>query len=240
VKPELRRRLDARLRTGYSAGVRTLALATAAVVVLLVGIAASVIAGDPLSRPAKPHRSATHETPTFSSLPVPSDVHVTTPVRTLPRELAAFSGIWQGIANGNLPIRFIIEEIDARSARVVFVWGNAHDGSLSAGWQRYNADVLPGARIAWGRGTSSAGRDGGCDAHGDACSALRFVLTMGADRQTILASRDVVGYPPVTVTLRRPGFHTTMNFVIGLASLAIVVFAALMILVVPAARRGHD
>src|SRR5947209_4003502 len=97
VTPELRQRIDTRLRSPSAVRVRTLVVATAAVIVVLVGIAASVIAGDSLLRPVRPSSSATDVSTSSSMLPVPSNLHITPPEPGLPRELATYVGTWEGI-----------------------------------------------------------------------------------------------------------------------------------------------
>ena len=109
-----------------------------------------------------------------TALPTPTDVAIIPPGSDLAPELAAFSGTWEGVWDGVLPSRLIVERIDATSARVVYMWGAAPDGSFQAGWGRYNARVLPGGKI---EGFGGAG-----DPH--------FVFTMSKDRTTIAGERE--------------------------------------------------
>lgn len=104
-------------------------------------------------------------------LPAPSNVAITAPASDLAPELAAFSGTWEGIWDGALPSRLIVERIDATSARVVYIWGADPNGYFQAGWGRYNASVVPGGKIQWGR-------------------VNRFVFTMSKGRTSIAGERE--------------------------------------------------
>jgi hypothetical protein len=234
VPPELRTRLDARLRAPNSTRTRILALATAAVLVVIVGIAGSVIASDSLSRPAKPAASTNGAESPTSSLPVPGDVHITPPARGLARELAAFSGTWQGNWDGGLPSRLIVERITSTSAQVVYVWGTSQYVP-TPGWGRPTAQVLPDGRLTWERVGVFPSVNASCDPSSASCSSVRFTFTMGADHQTIRGTRQVTmassGYIN-TVTMRRVGGSSGRRYKpIWLAIIAVVLlsFAAIVV-----------
>jgi putative ABC transport system substrate-binding protein len=57
-------------------------------------------------------------TPSTMAIPRPPEVNLTPPATDLPSEIAAFSGTWEGLWNGVLPSRLVVESIDADSARV--------------------------------------------------------------------------------------------------------------------------
>lgn len=56
---------------------------------------------------------------------LPTDVTITPPSPDLKPEIAAFSGRWMGVWAGTLDAALVVEKIDARSARVVYAWGDA-------------------------------------------------------------------------------------------------------------------
>ena len=125
-----------------------------------------------------------------SGLVGPGDIAIHTPAPGLPVRLAAFSGTWQGRWDGELLSRIVVERIDAHSARVVYMYAAAPDGSFPAGWSRLTADVSPKGSISWGfRG-------------------VRFTLTMSRDRTSISGRRDFPGGENF-VTMRRVGDKTS-------------------------------
>lgn len=117
-----------------------------------------------------------------ASLPTPP-VTMTPPAPDLAPELAAFSGTWEGIWDGVLLSRLIVERIDTTSARVVYIWDNQRDFGLQAGWGRYNANVVPPAKIQWG-------------------SNIRFTFTMSKDQMSIQGERETQGRVN-TVTMKK-------------------------------------
>jgi hypothetical protein len=72
-------------------------------------------------------------------------------------ELAAFLGVWEGTwigYLGTLPARFTVWRIDAKSAEVIYAWGDEKGLSpySKAGFVRREATVLPGGRLEWKSG----------------------------------------------------------------------------------------
>lgn len=120
-----------------------------------------------------------------AALPTSPDIAITPPAPDLALELAAFSGIREGVWDGVLPSRLIVERIDATSARVVYIWGAHPDGNFQAGYSRRNAKVLPGGKIEFG----GAGRP-------------YFVFTMSRDRTSIAGARESQGQV-ATTTMKR-------------------------------------
>jgi hypothetical protein len=186
-------------RSPNSTRIRALAITTAAVLIVLVGIAASVLVGEGTVGPAG--RS--------DELPTPPGVDIVPPSNKLEPKLAAFSGIWEGVWDARLRGRLIVERIDRKSAQVIYVWGASVDGSLNPGWQRMIAGVSRDGRIEWGRNAvAPGGTSGACDAHRTACSAVRFDFAMSADRKTIHGYRHVTMAPGAIVnrvTMHRVG-----------------------------------
>jgi len=89
----------------------------------------------------------------LSSLPVPQEVNVVAPAADLAPQVAGFWGIWEGIwrgPHGLLPSRLIVEQIDAESAQVVYVWGDDPRGQFKAGWGRFEAKVRNGRVLEFG------------------------------------------------------------------------------------------
>jgi hypothetical protein len=211
---DLRERLDARMRGPNRVRVRALALATAAVVVLLAGVGASMFAGTGEVRPGSAGRTSTQ------ALPVPPDVHIVRPDRSVPRDAAAFSGVWAGTWDGVLPSRLIVERVTARSADVILVWGKGRDPNLKPGWLRVTAQVLSDGRITWGRNSPFSRLADACDAHRDPCSDVRFVFTLSHDRSSLSGGRQVYsagGGFVNTVTM-----HRVKDLIQGIIRLAIL------------------
>lgn len=94
-----------------------------------------------------------------ANLPDPQGVVITPPPAGLAPELAAFSGTWEGMWGGTLPSRLIVEKINAKSAQVVYLYGDHPNGAFKAGWNRLQAKVLPGGKLHWGGFTFEMGKD---------------------------------------------------------------------------------
>lgn len=122
-----------------------------------------------------------------SALPVPTDIDINPPGSDLTPELSAFSGTWEGVWDGVLQSRLIIERIDTTSARVVYIWGADPNGRFEVGYSRQNAKVLPGGKIEFG----GSGRP-------------YFVFTMSKDRSSISGERESKGQINTT-TMKKVG-----------------------------------
>ncbi|MBI4236849.1 MAG: hypothetical protein HY696_00350 [Deltaproteobacteria bacterium] len=122
-----------------------------------------------------------------TALPAPPDIAIAPPPSDLAPELAAFSGSWEGIWDGVLPSRLIVERIDATAARVVYIWARDPNGYFQAGYSRHSAKVLPGGKIEFG----GSGRP-------------YFVFTMSRDRTSIAGERESQGRINTT-TMKRVG-----------------------------------
>src|SRR5262249_51815189 len=77
-----------------------------------------------------------------SAIPRPPEVHVTPPSADLPREVAAFSGTWEGAWDNVWSSRLVVEDIHADAARVVYAWADHPSGRVQGGWTRVDAKVL--------------------------------------------------------------------------------------------------
>jgi hypothetical protein len=85
-----------------------------------------------------------------ATLPAPPEIHMTTPATDLPPDVTAFFGTWEGIWDGGLASRLVVEEIDATSARVVYAWADDPQRHLKGGWVRVTTKVLPEGALQWG------------------------------------------------------------------------------------------
>ena len=88
------------------------------------------------------------------NVPLPREIEIVTPPSDLPPAVAAFSGRWEGVWEGELESILIVEEIDSQKAKVIYAWGDAPRWLTDKGYGRYVAKVIPGSRgkIEWGGG----------------------------------------------------------------------------------------
>ena len=78
-------------------------------------------------------------------VPLLNDIDITTPEENLPKELAAFSGCWEGKwSDYATETALIVEEINTRSARIVYCLGESSGlYTVPASCDRYHARVSP-------------------------------------------------------------------------------------------------
>jgi len=83
---------------------------------------------------------------------IPSDVQIVQPDPSLPKELSAFFGKWQG-SDSFMEYFLIVEKIDEEKASV-YLWHSEYHGN-PGGWMRYDAKVSKerGKYIVWFSGT---------------------------------------------------------------------------------------
>jgi hypothetical protein len=86
-------------------------------------------------------------------VPLPNDIHIIPPSADLPRELAAFSGRWQGTWVGGdgrsgRDAILIIEEINTQEAKGIYAWSAW--GTSSSGWKRFIATIRKDGGIEFG------------------------------------------------------------------------------------------
>src|SRR5262249_16217281 len=124
-----------------------------------------------------------------AAIPRPPEVHVTPPSADLPREVAAFSGTWEGVWNNVISSRLVVEDIHADSARVVYAWADSPQGRFPGGWMRVDAQVLPGGKLQWQSKESGA----------------TFTFTMAKDRMSLAGEREVGGDVVMTVMMQKRG-----------------------------------
>ncbi len=66
------------------------------------------------------------ETDISREVPLPKKITMVPPSPDLPKEIAAFSGRWEGVWEArSLPAILIVEEINLKEAKVISAWGKA-------------------------------------------------------------------------------------------------------------------
>ena len=87
-------------------------------------------------------------------VPLPDNVKIVAPAEDTPKDIAAFSGAWEGewIYYGS-PVALVVEEINSKEAKVIFSRGKGtslYDNSVR--YDRYKAIVIPkNLQIEFGR-----------------------------------------------------------------------------------------
>ncbi len=77
---------------------------------------------------------------------LPNDVKIVAPSPDLPKELAAFSGRFDGQWDGYLASILIIEEINGKEARVIYAVDDQPRYNIKASCKRYIAKVITGKK----------------------------------------------------------------------------------------------
>jgi hypothetical protein len=82
---------------------------------------------------------------------MPADLQIVQPDPSLPKELSAFFGKWEG-TSGPFQYFLIVEKIDQEKASL-YVWAPGFETSVSS-WERYEAQVIKEGRKykLWYRG----------------------------------------------------------------------------------------
>jgi hypothetical protein len=110
-------------------------------------------------------------------VPLPEDIEITPPSSDLPKEIAAFSGKWDGVWDGTKGESIlIVEEIDSKEAGIIYAWGEGLGGP--PGWRRYPAKVIPGSKPKIEFGIK------------DKDVAIKFTFKMGKDLKSIKGMRE--------------------------------------------------
>jgi hypothetical protein len=81
--------------------------------------------------------------------PVSPDTRIAQPAPEVPAEIAALSGVWEGLGTDDLPIRLIVESVRGHLASVVYTWGDHPEGKFYRGWLRVRATVSPDGKLFW-------------------------------------------------------------------------------------------
>lgn len=78
------------------------------------------------------------------NLPLPNDVKVIPPGKDVSKEIAAFSGVWEGKeGNFDATVFLVVEEINYKEAKVVYCKTEVPKLHMSANCFRHNAIVTP-------------------------------------------------------------------------------------------------
>jgi len=113
------------------------------------------------------------------AIPLPEGIEIITPSSDLLKEIAAFSGKWEGVWENVLDAILIVEEIDSEQAKVIYAWGDAPRWNITKGYSRGVAKVIPGSRpkIEWGEGVNRP----------------KFVFKMNKNLKELWGTRDFKG-----------------------------------------------
>ena len=111
-------------------------------------------------------------------IPLPKKIEIAPPSADLPKEIASFSGRWEGIwEEGPLNAILIVEKIDSKEARVIYGWGDCYRWRAKRNYASYKAKVIPGLKPKL-----------------EFFSAYRkFTFEMGEDLKTINGTFDLRG-----------------------------------------------
>jgi hypothetical protein len=82
--------------------------------------------------------------------PLPDGFGIASPVGEPSQASAAWFGAYEGVWDGDLPSRLIIERIDGARAHIVYTWGNEPTGTQRSGFTRFAATVHEDGSIQWG------------------------------------------------------------------------------------------
>jgi len=82
----------------------------------------------------------------IKSVPLPPDIKIVPPSFDVPQEIAAFSGKWTGLWEGYFNSILIVEEITSTEAKVLYANEADARWKVKAGYKRFTARVVPGAK----------------------------------------------------------------------------------------------
>ena len=85
---------------------------------------------------------------------LPPEIEIVAPSNDVRPEIAAFSGKWEGVWDGQCYAVLVVEEIDNQEAKVTYAWGETGCGITGRGFGRHKAKVSAGppAKIEFGGG----------------------------------------------------------------------------------------
>lgn len=85
---------------------------------------------------------------------LPPEIEIVAPSNDVRPEIAAFSGKWEGVWEGECYAVLVVEEIDNQEAKVTYAWGETGCGITGKGFRRHKAKVSAGppAKIEFGGG----------------------------------------------------------------------------------------
>jgi len=77
-------------------------------------------------------------------LPLPDDLMITPPGTDVSKEIAAFSGVWEGKeSNYEAKAFLVVEEINSKDAKAIYCRGEVAAAHMPAICDRYKAIVIP-------------------------------------------------------------------------------------------------
>jgi len=83
-----------------------------------------------------------------STAPLPQPLSIVDPAKGTPPEIAAFSGVWEGMWNGALATYLVVEDININSAQIIVSLGIT--SYTPEGLYFYaTTKVLPGPTLEW-------------------------------------------------------------------------------------------
>lgn len=90
---------------------------------------------------------AWQETEISKYVPLPRDINIIPPSPELPKEIATFSGRWEGIWEQNvLNWILIVERIDGEKAYIISAFGDAPKWYLKKDYNRLKAKIITGQK----------------------------------------------------------------------------------------------
>jgi hypothetical protein len=119
-------------------------------VALAVGVLliASMVEGTGSWQPVQ--ALAQTDPPCATNTPLPEAFIVAAPSADSAGGSAGWSGAFEGIWDGDLPSRLVIERIDGANAHIVYTWGDEPSGASRAGFSRFAAMMREDGAIQWG------------------------------------------------------------------------------------------
>ena len=105
-----------------------------------------------------------------STAPLPGTLNIIPPAEDVPLEIAAFSGVWEGIWDSALDTVLVVEKIDIENAEVIYSIGKWVNCLVCESYWYHTAKVRPGPAIEW---VNSKGN--------------RFIFKMNKDLKSISA-----------------------------------------------------
>jgi hypothetical protein len=82
----------------------------------------------------------------LKDIPLPNDINIVPPAPNLPKEIAAFSGKWEGTWDSGLDSILVVEEIHDTWAQVVFAHGDLRRYNYTANYERSKFKVISGPK----------------------------------------------------------------------------------------------
>jgi len=83
-----------------------------------------------------------------STAPLPETLNIVPPSEDVPKEIAAFSGIWKGMWYGAVDTALVVEKINAKEAEIIISAG-AMPGYDTGMYFYAKVPVLPGPSFEW-------------------------------------------------------------------------------------------